>query len=124
MVDYKCIQIWILPNQRGIEPQYQQKKFPEKMGLQLILSPDGRDDSLLVHQNMTLHQLRLERNQTTEYTPEQGRTLYIHIVSGELLVDGTTLNAGDGATIKLEDDQNNIEFQGLDNVEALLFDLA
>ena len=120
----KFLQIWILPNQRGIEPQYQQKKFPEKMGLQLILSPDGRDDSLLVHQNMTLHQLRLERNQTTEYTPEQGRTLYIHIVSGELLVDGTTLNAGDGATIKLEDDQNNIEFQGLDNVEALLFDLT
>ena len=120
----KFLQIWIIPNQRGIKPQYQQKKFPEKMGLQLILSPDGREDSLVVHQDMTLHQLRLEKSQTTEYIPERGRTLYIHIVSGELQVHGTTLNAGDGATIKLEDDQNKIEFHGLDNAEALLFDLV
>ena len=120
----KFLQIWIMPNQHGIKPQYQQKKFPDTKGIQLILSPDGRDGSLTVHQDMTLHQLRLEPKQISEYALATDRTLYIHIVSGELEVQGTELKEGDGATIKLDEGQNGIAFEALENTEALLFDLV
>ena len=120
----KFLQIWIMPNQYGIKPQYQQKKFPDHKGLQLILSPDGRDGSLTVHQDMTLHQLRLESQQKTEYPLAADRTLYMHVVTGELEVQNTVLKAGDGATIKLDEGQNSIHFQALENAEALLFDLV
>lgn len=120
----KFLQIWIVPNQNGIKPQYQQKQFPEHTGLQLILSPDGRDNSLTVHQDMTLHQLRLDAQQTTDYTPAAGRTLYLHIVAGEVEVHDTVLKAGDGATVKLDKGQDRLQFQALESAEALLFDLV
>lgn len=119
----KFLQIWIVPNQYDIKPQYQQKKFPDHEGLQLILSPDGRDGSLTVHQDMTLNQLRLEPQQKTEYAPTMNRTLYLHVVAGELEVQDTVLKAGDGATIKLPTGQEKIMFEALSKTEAFLFDL-
>ncbi|RVU82841.1 pirin family protein [Leucothrix sargassi] len=121
--DYlKFLQIWIEPNQLGIKPQYQQKRFAESAGLQLILSPDGRDGSLHVHQDMTLHQLRLEGKEAAEYQPEKGRTQYLHVVAGEIRVLCEKLSAGDGATIKLDGGESVIRFEG--EGEALLFDLV
>ena len=120
----KFLQIWIVPNQHGIKPQYQQKKFPEHEELQLILSPDGRDGSLTVHQDMTLNQLRLEPHQQTEYAPAEGRTLYLHVVAGEIEVQDTVLTAGDGATIKLDAGEEKLTFEAFSKAEALLFDLV
>lgn len=120
----KFLQIWIEPNRMGIKPQYQQKKFPEHEGLQLILSPDGRDGSLTVNQDMTLNQLCLESQQQTKYAPVEGRTLYVHVVAGEIEVQDTVLQAGDGATIKLDLSQEMLTFKALSNAEALLFDLV
>ncbi len=120
----KFLQIWIMPNQHGIKPQYQQKKFPDTKGIQLILSPDGRDGSLTVHQDMTLHQLRLEPQDEAEYALAADRTLYIHVVSGEIEVQNTVLKAGDGATIKRDEAQDGIVFKALETSEALLFDLV
>lgn len=120
----KFLQIWIMPNKNGIKPQYQQKKFPDHEGLQLILSPDGRDGSLIVHQDMTMNQLRLEPQQQTEYALAMNRTLYVHVVAGEVEVQDTVLKAGDGATIKLGAGQERITFEALSKAEALLFDLV
>ncbi|PID33816.1 MAG: pirin family protein [Thiotrichales bacterium] len=118
------LQIWIVPNQKGIKPQYQQKKFPEHEGLQLILSPNGRDGSLTVHQDMTLYQLRTKQKQQIEYNPDVNRTLYIHVIAGEIEVLDTSLTEGDGATIKLDKGQTNLTFNASENAEALLFDLT
>ena len=57
------LQIWIQPNVYGIKPGYQQKKFPNHDGLQLIASPDARAGSLRLHQDACLHQLRLNADQ-------------------------------------------------------------
>lgn len=113
-------QIWIQPNALGIEPGYQQKRFADNTGLQLIASPDARDGSLRLHQDACLYHLRLDDEQVVSYATDTGRTQYVHVVSGELSVNGVTLKEGDGAIIT---DVITIEFIGRANNEALVFDL-
>ena len=114
------LQIWIQPDVVGIEPGYQQKLFDTKQGLQLIASPDARDESLMLHQNAFLYQLRLNADHTASHQLDSGRTIYVHVVSGVISVNGEQLNEGDGATIVGVD---AIEFVGAENSEALVFDL-
>jgi len=114
------LQIWIEPNEAGIEPAYQQKKFPRQTGLQLIASPDARDGSLLLHQDALLYQLIVNANQGVSYELHPGRTVYVHVVAGRVGVNGEILREGDGATVK---DVATVEFTGVVDSEALVFDL-
>lgn len=114
------LQIWIQPNVLGISPGYQQKSFATKPGIQLIISPDARNGSLLVHQDAYLYQLILDANSAASHTTTADRTIYIHVVSGKLDVNATQLNAGDGATIR---NIEEINFSGIEASEALVFDL-
>ncbi len=47
-------QIWIIPERKGIEPRYAQRRFEDVKGRQFVLSPDEREGSLKVFQDMTL----------------------------------------------------------------------
>jgi len=114
------LQIWIQPNELAIEPGYQQKQFASKTGLQLIVSPDGHDNSLQIHQDAYLYQLLLDGELTTSYSLEAGRTVYVHVVSGTISINGEQLNEGDGATVNEID---MIEFTSSSDSEALVFDL-
>ena len=114
------LQIWIQPNQLGIEPGYQQKKFAYKPGLQLIASRDARDDSLLLHQDAFLYQLIGQAGQVASHSVNAGRVLYVHVVFGQISVNGETLHEGDGATIR---DVEHVVFTGAIDSEALVFDL-
>ena len=114
------LQIWIQPDVYGIEPGYQQKQFDTKDGLQLIASPDARDGSLLIHQNACLYQLRLDGGLSVSHPVKSGRTVYVHVISGAVSVNGECLYEGDGAEIKVAD---TVEFIGVSNSEALVFDL-
>jgi len=114
------LQIWIEPKVYGIKPGYQQKQFAAREGLQLIASPDARDGSLLIHQDGCLYQLRLKADQSVSHSLEPGRTVYVHVVSGTIRLNGEHLSEGDGATVKAND---VVEFAGIEDSEALLFDL-
>ncbi|MCG6889884.1 MAG: pirin family protein [Gammaproteobacteria bacterium] len=114
------LQIWIQPNQLGIDPGYQQKRFEPRPGLQLIASPDARDGSLLLHQDASLYQLWLQPGESARHTLSAARTAYVHVVSGAIKVNGERLDEGDGATIS---DSESIAFEALTTSEALLFDL-
>jgi redox-sensitive bicupin YhaK (pirin superfamily) len=114
------LQIWIEPNVHGIEPGYQQKQFEAGQGLQLIASPDAREGSLLIHQDACLYQLRLNAGQSVPHSLEPGRTVYVHVVSGTIGLNGEYLSEGDGATAEADD---VLEFTGHENSEALVFDL-
>ncbi len=114
------LQIWIQPNEFGIAPGYQQKQFEPRQGLQLIVSPDGRDGSLSIHQDACLYQLLLDADQVATQKLDSGRTVYIHVVSGLIGVNGEVLKAGDGATVKHLD---VVDFVGREKAEALVFDL-
>jgi len=115
------LQIWIEPNVHGIEPGYQQKQFSKKSGLQLIAAPDTRDGTLLIHQDAYLYQLRLEKDQSASHSLKSGRTVYVHVISGSIDLEGETLLEGDGVTINAID---AVTFNGNEQSEALMFDLS
>ena len=114
------LQIWIQPNVLGIEPGYQQKRFDLSPGLQLIASPDARDGALLLHQDASLYQLVLDEGESVSHELAAGRTVYVHVVSGQVKVNGESLGEGDGASISETD---VIGFEGRTLTEALVFDL-
>ena len=114
------LQIWIQPDELGIEPGYQQKRFPREPGLNLVISPDGRDGSLRIHQDASLYQLLLDAGQSASHAPAAGRSVYVHVVAGEIQINGETLREGDGATLAEVD---RIDFVGVAGSEALVFDL-
>jgi redox-sensitive bicupin YhaK (pirin superfamily) len=114
------LQIWIQPNVLGIDPGYQQKRFEPRPGLQLIISPDARKDSLQIHQDACLYQLHLKAGESVSHALDDGRSVYVHVVSGMLSIDGETLNEGDGATVTETD---KIDFVATKTSEAFVFDL-
>ena len=115
------LQIWIMPDKVGIEPGYQQKQFNRNVGLNLIVSPDARDQSFLIHQNVYLYHLVLNNNDASTLKINYDRVIYVHLIKGELGIKDSKLMPGDGATIS---HLNDIEFiSDAENTEALVFDL-
>ena len=114
------LQIWIQPAELGVTPGYQQKPFGANKGLTLIVSPDGGDGSLHIHQDAYLYQLRLDGGKTEQHTLAAGRTSYVHVVSGRLNVNDYTLEAGDGIGLS---DVAILQFGTQEIAEALVFDL-
>jgi redox-sensitive bicupin YhaK (pirin superfamily) len=114
------LQIWIVPAQCGLAPGYQQKQFPVTGPMQLIVSPDGRNGSLRVHQDASVYQVVLDAAQPITWPVVPGRSVYLHLVRGTLTVNGTVLQAGDGVTITAE---KTVDLRGTTAAEALLFDL-
>lgn len=117
------LQIWIQPNVEGIEPSYEERHFDvtQKEGnLLLIASPDGRDGSVLIHQDAYLYSSILDGDQRAEYQFQPGRIGYVHIVRGEVVVNGRQLRTGDALKVV---DEDRLEFTQGKEVEFLLFDL-
>ncbi|AHK79528.1 pirin [Ectothiorhodospira haloalkaliphila] len=112
------LQIWILPHTKRVAPGYAQRAFPTSPGLCLLVSPDGDQDSLTIHQDARLFRATLESAPIT-YEPDRHRNQYIHVARGSLTVNGEILNEGDAAVIQ---DELAIVLESED-AEALLFDL-
>jgi quercetin 2,3-dioxygenase len=118
------LQIWILPERRGIEPGYEQKDFPaeEKRGkLRLIASPDGKDGSVTIHQDARLYVSLLGPGQQVQHELGQGRYGWLQVAKGAVELNGKRLQQGDGAAIS---EQPMVEIKGEEEAETLLFDLA
>ncbi len=117
------LQIWLLPNTRGVTPAYHQHRFPleERRGrLALLVSPDGREGSIAAHQDGFLYGTLLEAGQTVTHPLAAGRRAYIHVARGSLRVEDQTLEGGDGAFAA---DLAGLGLEGVDAAEVLLFDL-
>lgn len=117
------LQIWIFPNRTGLIPSYDQKLFTpaEKQGkLRLILSPDGRDGSLVIHQDVNLYATMLSSGEKVEYTVARDRYAWVQITQGEMTLNGLALKAGDGVAISEAD---RVVLEAQTDSEALLFDL-
>ena len=118
------LQIWILPERPGGKPGYEQKAFPEaerKGKLRLVASPDGRDGSVTIRQDVTLHTALLCTGEALRHALEPGRHAWVHVARGQVEIGGEQLEAGDAAAIS---DARGLELSGRDASEVLLFDLA
>ena len=119
------LQIWILPNQTGLEPSYEQTTFTpeEKLNrLRLIASPDGREGSVVIHQDATLYAALLDDGKSVRYELKGGRYAWLQVARGEVLVNGSALKHGDGGAVEKE---SSVEIVGTaPQSEVLLFDLS
>ncbi|WP_330203240.1 pirin family protein [Cyanobacterium sp. Dongsha4] len=119
------LQIWIQPNQIGVDPSYEQKYFAhdEKQGkLRLIASEDGREGSVKIHQDASLYVTLLGKNEEIKHNIPENRSLWLQIVRGSGKINGHIVNVGDGVAITQEKKLDFIATE--DNTEILLFDLA
>jgi quercetin 2,3-dioxygenase len=118
------LQIWILPQQRGLAAGYEQKAFDpeEKRGkLRVIASHDARDGSVKVHQDADLFVSVLEPGQKVEHTLQPGRHAWVQVARGSVELNGKTLKQGDGAALS---DEAGVALLAAEPSEILLFDLA
>lgn len=115
------LQIWIQPNVYGQQPGYQQKDFGRKPGLTLVVSPDGAQGSLVIKQDARLYQLILEPGAQAQLAANKARKYYVHLIEGELDVEGETLRPGDGG--KIADISELVLTAKGEAVKALVFDL-
>ena len=118
------LQIWIQPHTQNLEPGYTEwhpAPEHEDMAKVLVISPDGREQSAVIHQDAYIYRLRLRAGEQVGHTLGQGRGLWVQVITGTLLIDGVALSAGDGASI--ENIGEHI-LAATDDSEGLLFDLA
>ncbi|MEL7454215.1 MAG: pirin family protein [Pseudomonadota bacterium] len=117
------LQIWLEPDQRGIDPSYEQKTFGDdrRGGLKLVASPTGRDGSLTLHQDVDLYASILEPGDMVSHSFASGRHGWIQVARGGIEIDGQTLQPGDGLAIS---ERSEISITALIDAEFLLFDLA
>jgi quercetin 2,3-dioxygenase len=117
------LQIWILPNVTGIAPGYESKVFDssQKRGtLRLVASPDGADGSVTIHASAKLYAGLFDGAEQATLKLDPARKTYVHLVRGELQVNGEKLSTGDAA--KLEGAEL-LKLSGGKDAEVLVFDL-
>lgn len=122
------LQIWIVPDRVNLHPGYEEKHFDEarKQGRWcMIASPEGKDGTLRIHQDVLLYGALLSPGQSLPYETRAGRTLYLHVARGTIQLSGVghtdeTLGAGDAAMVEME---QVIRVEGLEDAEVLVFDL-
>ena len=114
------LQIWIQPNVSNTEPGYKQKIFNEKNKLQLVASPDARDGSLHIKQNASLFIGDYDVNNKMEYITQESRKYWVHIATGNVIINGHDASAGDSFAIENE---QKIEIQTTAPSKFLLFEL-
>ena len=118
------LQIWLLPDERDIEPGYEQKHFEEadKRGrLRLVASRDGRNDSVTIHANASMYAGLFDGGEAAELPLDTGRVTYVHLVRGKLEVNGQALDGGDAVTLRGEE---RLVLANGQDAEVIVFDLA
>jgi hypothetical protein len=118
------LQIWILPEKRGVAPGYEQKFFPEseKTGrLRLVVSHDGRNGSVSINQEAALYDAMLTKGEEVSHTLTADRHAWLQVLRGKVLLNGIPMGVSDGAAVGEEE---NLQITAEEPSELLLFDLA
>jgi redox-sensitive bicupin YhaK (pirin superfamily) len=118
------LQIWIEPNVTGIAPSYEQKTFPdaEKRGaLRLVASSDGAQGSVLIHADARLYAGLFDGAEAVTLALDPKRKTYVHLVRGQLEVNGQVLHTGDAVALQSE---SQLQLAHGEAAEVLVFDLA
>ena len=118
------LQIWIEPNVRGFDPSYEQKTVPaatKRGALKVVASPQGEGDAVKISADASLYAGLLDGAEVAALVLNPARKAYVHLIRGELQVNGQALKGGDAALIQAE---TNLELTHGKDAEVLVFDLA
>ncbi len=116
------LQIWIVPEQKGLKPRYGERSFVNapKGRLNLVTSRTGRDGSISINQDADLYLAKLDAGNELSHELKAGRHAWVHVAEGEVKLNGDTLKAGDAAAIAGE---SKVKLVGAQAAQVLLFDL-
>ena len=119
----RLLQIWIEPGQPGRGPGYEQRPAPDeaKRGRLLpIASPDGREGSTTLGQDALVYASLLAPGEGLDYTLAPERLAYVHLIRGELEINGVPLSPGDGAKIAPEPRRDHLAFRIPNHPETVM----
>jgi len=117
------LQIWIFPREQDLKPEYEEKKFSDdekRNRLRLIVSPDGRDGSVKIHQDAKIFASLLDERQEVVHSLENGRSAWLQVAAGSVRLNDVALKQGDGAAVSQE---SSLRITAQEPAEVLLFDL-
>ncbi len=120
----QLLQIWIQPGLNGIPPEYEQMNLDQEdrdNRWKLVVSPDGRDGSLKIHQDAFLYAALLEPGEALSHNLKPERYAWVQVVRGDIEINGLSMEAGDGASLVRE---KGIRLSAQSTAELLLFDLG
>jgi len=118
------LQIWIVPERRGLTPGYEQKAFAaaeKENRLRLIAARDGRDGAVTLHQDADVYASRLDDGRTIAHQVRPHRSVWVQCCRGAVTLNGEPLGAGDGAAVT---DERTLSIAAAPAGEILLFDLG
>ena len=117
-------QIWLYPEQKGIEPSYEQKRFPEAErhnNLRLVASRHAEEGSLLIHTDAAIYLSQIDSGREIEHEFVAGRHGWLQVLRGSVLLNEVDLNTGDGAAVS---EETSLSIRANTDAEIMLFDLA
>jgi redox-sensitive bicupin YhaK (pirin superfamily) len=118
------LQIWLLPDAAGHAPSYEELDLGAegiRDRLRLIAAPDGAAGATTWHQDARLFASRPAAGTHLEHRLAPGRHAWVQVARGRIAVNGTELDAGDGAAVS---DEAGLAITASVDAEFLLFDLA
>ena len=117
------LQIWIQPGKKGLTPSYTEwhpRPEQDEDAKVLVISPDGREQSAVIHQDAEVYRIRLTKVRAVTHDLAEGRGAWIQIMRGSLTLNGAALGPGDGASTEKA---GALTLTAEEDAEALLFDL-
>ena len=118
------LQIWIEPNKLGIPPRFEDLAIPPDQvqgKLRLIASPDGRAGSSIIQQDSSVYVTNLTESQEVQLPLAAGRHAWVQVATGQITLNGTILETGDGAAVS---EESLLTLRGTEKSDILLFELA
>jgi hypothetical protein len=118
------LQIWIVPERKGLAPGYEQKSFSDadKRGkLRLVGSRDGRDGSVTIHRDVDFYATVLGDGDKVAHEVKSGRVAWVQVARGTATLNGEQLYPGDGVAVETA---GALELAGSSEAEVLVFDMA
>jgi hypothetical protein len=118
------LQIWIRPRQNGLKPSYTEwhpKPEHDTASKVLVISHDGREDSATIHQDADIYRLRISAGESVTHEVQAKHGAWVQLIKGKLDVNGTVIGPGDALSTE---DAGTLALKAVEEVEALLFDLA
>jgi hypothetical protein len=122
--EVRLLQIWVLPERRGLPAAYAQHNFPDEAKrntLKLVAGAAGRDGTLVIHQDARIYASLLDEGRSVSHSLAPGRAAWLQMVDGSVELNGARMGRGDGAAIE---ELEGLDIVGRSKAEFLLFDLA
>jgi len=116
------LQIWIIPDGKGVKPRYAEKSLADAPAgkLHLVTSKNGRDGSIAIHQDADLWMAKLDTGNRGRHELAPGRHAWVHVAEGEVSLNGQKLSGGDAAAMS---EETSLEVIATKPAQVLIFDL-